>query len=181
MATPKKSQRISSKTIIGNPVPSVNKWSFEKPDRKPCVTKFVPIDQLDDYIANMDNPGQQVKRTATTTITTVLSVEPPRLIPKSDKNQFELQCAEKLAKAVKGEREVVTLAGRIDVLSKDRLYELKMAENWKHALGQLLVYGFYYPAHQLVLVLVGNEAQKYLPMATKHCNRFDVCVKTFET
>ena len=74
MATPKKSQKVSSKTVIGNPAPSVNKWSFEKPDRKPCVSRFLPIDQLDDYIANMGNPDQQVKKTATTTITAVLPV-----------------------------------------------------------------------------------------------------------
>ena len=33
----------------------------------------------------------------------------------------------------------------IDVLTADKIIEVKQEHNWKHALGQVKCYGFYYP------------------------------------
>jgi len=44
--------------------------------------------------------------------------------------------------------EVETLAGFIDVLTDTKIIEVKTFCNWKHALGQVQAYGYYYPAKE---------------------------------
>jgi len=44
-----------------------------------------------------------------------------------------------------GSIEVETPIGFIDVLTADKIIEVKQEHNWKHALGQVKCYGFYYP------------------------------------
>jgi hypothetical protein len=44
-----------------------------------------------------------------------------------------------------GSIEVETPTGFIDVLTVDKIIEVKQEHNWKHALGQVKCYGFYYP------------------------------------
>lgn len=56
---------------------------------------------------------------------------------------------------VGGVREVPTPFGNIDLLTDTVLYEVKLASNWKSALGQLLAYGEFYPRHTKVLVVFG--------------------------
>lgn len=47
-----------------------------------------------------------------------------------------------------GSIEVETPAGFIDVLTADKIIEVKQEHNWKHALGQIKCYGFYYPTKE---------------------------------
>jgi len=47
-----------------------------------------------------------------------------------------------------GSIEVETPAGFIDVLTSDKIIEVKQEHNWKHALGQIKCYGFYYPTKE---------------------------------
>ena len=44
--------------------------------------------------------------------------------------------------------EVETPAGFIDVLTNSKVIEIKQEYNWKHALGQVKCYGFYYPTKE---------------------------------
>jgi hypothetical protein len=44
--------------------------------------------------------------------------------------------------------EVETPAGFIDVLTNYKVIEVKTEYNWKHALGQVKCYGFYYPTKE---------------------------------
>jgi len=48
--------------------------------------------------------------------------------------------------------------GYIDILTPTELIEVKNMKNWKSALGQLIVYGTFYPSHQLVMLLYGKIA-----------------------
>lgn len=68
----------------------------------------------------------------------------------------EKDIQEKLHKWWGGEREVVVETGRIDLLTKTDLVETKIANEWKHAVGQLLAYSKYFPNHCLVLYLFGS-------------------------
>jgi hypothetical protein len=61
---------------------------------------------------------------------------------KEKKIQLNLQ------KELGGEIEVKIQEGRIDLLTKTEIIEIKNANNWKHALGQILIYGLYYPTHK---------------------------------
>ena len=45
--------------------------------------------------------------------------------------------------------------GRIDILTEHEIIEVKSAADWKHALGQILVYGASYPEHQKRIHLFG--------------------------
>jgi hypothetical protein len=44
-----------------------------------------------------------------------------------------------------GVTEFKTPVGLIDVLTHNKIIEIKIGYNWKHALGQVKCYGFYYP------------------------------------
>jgi hypothetical protein len=79
-----------------------------------------------------------------------------------------------LAKKLKGEREVQTLAGNIDVLTSTQVIEVKSVKNWKAAIGQVLVYGSYYPSHEKRIHLYGETQEKYLEMVSQHCQKLGI-------
>ena len=61
---------------------------------------------------------------------------------KGDKNneQKEKEIQEKLYEKLGGIKEYETKYGNIDLLTESEVIEIKIHENWKHGLGQLLVY-----------------------------------------
>lgn len=60
------------------------------------------------------------------------------------------------------EKEVTTPSGRIDVLTSDSIYEVKVCDRWKEGVGQLCAYGVFYQNHNKVLVLFDHEQCKIL-------------------
>jgi len=81
-----------------------------------------------------------------------------------------------LQASIGGTLEVRTLAGDIDLLTADEIIEVKQVKGWKSALGQVLVYGQYYPSHQKRIHLFGESQESYLLMVRKHCSKFKVVV-----
>jgi hypothetical protein len=69
-------------------------------------------------------------------------------IMKSKNIQRELSIVDQLNSDLNSEREVVTPCGRIDILTKTEIIEVKEYKGWKAALGQILVYANFYPEHQ---------------------------------
>lgn len=53
---------------------------------------------------------------------------------------IEKQVADELAHKLNGKREVLIECGRMDIATNDEVIEVKIAHNWKHALGQVLAY-----------------------------------------
>ena len=84
--------------------------------------------------------------------------------------------AKDLAIALDGQREVKTLAGAIDVLTATEVIEVKKIGSWKHAIGQVLVYGDYYPSHQKRIHLYGETQESFLSMIEKHCEKRGILV-----
>ncbi len=83
---------------------------------------------------------------------------------KIAKREKEIQ--EWLQEEVGGETEVQTPYGNIDLLTHDSVIEIKRAENWKHALGQVLSYSYVYPGHRKAIVLFdANEILKFQAVA----------------
>jgi len=72
--------------------------------------------------------------------------------------------------------EVRTLAGNIDLLTADQIIEVKDVKAWKSALGQILVYGEYYPSHQKRIHLFGETQTSYLELIKSHCSTLNVIV-----
>ena len=58
---------------------------------------------------------------------------------------------QELAECLGCQREVVCVYGRIDLLSKSYLIEVKSCEDWMKGVGQLCCYGLEYPDHQRIL------------------------------
>ena len=81
-----------------------------------------------------------------------------------------------LAKKISGKREVKTLAGSLDILTSSQVIEVKEIKAWKHALGQVLIYGDYYPSHQKRIHLYGETQESFLEMINSHCAKFNVTV-----
>ena len=65
-----------------------------------------------------------------------------------------------VAKENKGAIEVATPVGKIDVLCESSLYEIKHVRQWKHALGQVLAYGFFHPSKRKIVYLFGASKEK---------------------
>ncbi|MBD2295107.1 hypothetical protein H6G06_16875 [Anabaena sphaerica FACHB-251] len=85
-----------------------------------------------------------------------------------------------LAKELNGKIEIETPCGKIDVLTSTELIEVKAIRNWKEALGQVIVYGDYYPSHQKRIHLYGDTQEAFLSLIRKHCVKRNVIV-TWET
>ena len=65
--------------------------------------------------------------------------------------------------------------GRIDVLTDDRVIEVKNIQTWKGGLGQVLSYSEFYPNHTPTLALTPNSKSNYSPeLIEKICNKFGV-------
>lgn len=76
------------------------------------------------------------------------------IVSKSDLKEQEIQ--EKMSKELNGIKELKTPVGFIDLLTKDKIIEIKEFTNWKCALGQILSYGEFYPEQQKIIVLFGD-------------------------
>jgi hypothetical protein len=81
-----------------------------------------------------------------------------------------------LAEVLDGKTEIETLCGRIDILTPTEIIEVKRVKDWKSALGQIIVYGDYYPSHQKRIHLYGETQEAFLSLITKHCERRKVVV-----
>lgn len=66
----------------------------------------------------------------------------------SNKN-IETNIRDRLSKELNGETEVNTEFGKIDLLTKDEIVEIKHLNKWKHAFGQVLSYSKFYPNHKM--------------------------------
>ncbi|BAY41965.1 hypothetical protein NIES2111_63610 (plasmid) [Nostoc sp. NIES-2111] len=98
----------------------------------------------------------------------------PVAIPSTPKDPVEQRMSDKLAAILGGVREAANPSGRVDVLTKVYVIEVKKACNWKHGIGQALVYQFYYPNKKPVLFLFGKDVDLYRPIAQEHCQRLGV-------
>lgn len=81
--------------------------------------------------------------------------------------------SKRIARDEKGEREVNTPSGRIDVLTDSAVIEVKESSAWKGGLGQLQAYQIYYPEHSKRLHLFG-DVPKNLSDIKYACTILDV-------
>jgi hypothetical protein len=61
---------------------------------------------------------------------------------------------------LQAENEVTTPVGKIDLLTHDKIIEIKTASDWKHAIGQVLCYGVFYPSHEKWIYLFSHDDLK---------------------
>jgi hypothetical protein len=95
--------------------------------------------------------------------------------PKPQQSHGESYYRDKLARELGGKIEVSVSGGRIDVLTRSEVIEVKAARAWKGALGQVLIYGKSYPQRRLRIHLFG-ELPLPLKEIQEHCRPFGVQV-----
>jgi hypothetical protein len=91
-------------------------------------------------------------------------------------NKNESYYRDKLAKKLKGKTEVVIPSGRIDILTSNEIIEVKRVQNWKGAIGQIMIYSRHYPRHQKRIHLFGDISNVDRQMIEKECQNHDVVV-----
>jgi len=96
----------------------------------------------------------------------------------SRRNLRERAIQEQLQQELEGEIEVETAAGRIDLLTDDRLIEIKTVSHWKHAIGQVLCYGIHYPDRQKCVYLFGEAEDR--DVIEQACSIYDIEVVFLE-
>jgi hypothetical protein len=102
------------------------------------------------------NPFQaSVRKELRGWLNTLNGTKPDPIINKPSQDS-EAWYRDRLAQQLKGQKEVQTPVGRIDVLTKTEIIELKNVKNWKAAIGQVKCYGQYYPNHRLRVHLFGE-------------------------
>jgi hypothetical protein len=104
----------------------------------------------------------------------VVSLE--NIKPDNDRCCIEKDIQIRLYKELGGEMEVHTNFGYIDLLTETELIEIKVGNNWKHGLGQLLAYKNFYLNHSLRLHLFDIEHQNDI---SDLCKEYNVLV-TYE-
>ena len=168
--------------------PSKLRWQSEKPLKFPCVTKKLSQEELEaisfDPYANFIDCEQVVPPPVTAKNSKKQeNVSAQRHQKTSDlgclkKLQVELEFSKKLAEKLGGKTEYANPAGRIDVLTSDFVIEVKVAHNWKHAIGQALVYSFYFPDHSPMVCLIGDDVYEYFDIAERHCGFLGIAFRT---
>ena len=95
-------------------------------------------------------------------LNTLNGIKPDPIINEPSQGS-EAWYRDRLAQQLNGRTEVQTPVGRIDVLTKTEIIELKNVKNWKAAIGQVKCYGQYYPNHRLRVHLFGEIRASQLP------------------
>lgn len=95
----------------------------------------------------------------------------------SPASSVERQIRDSLQEELGGLVEVITPAGRVDLLTNSEIIEIKNIKAWKAALGQILAYSSFYPQHQKRLHLFGTAKElKALTDIEATCLSFDIQV-----
>lgn len=103
-------------------------------------------------------------------------------IPKPVKSKNpEKSLQERFVNRFYGRTEVVTPVGRIDILTDNHIFEIKNVRAWKSAVGQLLMYGHYYPNHRKVIYLFGLTNFSDMDLINYHCQEFGIDIVTTDT
>ena len=79
---------------------------------------------------------------------------------------------------LKGLLEVSTPVGKIDILTDKFLIEIKKTKDWKSGIGQLLMYGHYYPKHQKVMCLFDIPTNFDLDLTDYLCKDYNIIITT---
>ena len=98
-------------------------------------------------------------------------------IKPSKKADIEKQIQHKLHKKLGGKIEVCTTHGRIDLLTRDAIIEIKKYDDWKHAIGQLHVYSIGYPNKQKMIYLFDIPKNNVLDDIKTICRDMNIKVK----
>lgn len=101
--------------------------------------------------------------------------------PDKSNLTLESDMCDRLAQQWKAQREVECPYGKIDLMTEERIIEVKMAHHYKHAIGQIIAYGSCYPLRQKVIYLLVDspENREYVRKAEAVCAPLNIEVDSF--
>ncbi len=115
---------------------------------------------LRDFFRDLLSPSKPNKK----------ELQTPNTKSKTDnKKKGESYYRDKLARKLKGQTEVTTPVGRIDILTANEIIEVKSIKQWKAALGQVIAYGHYYPSHRKRIHLFGRKLDVNSSLIERSC------------
>lgn len=135
--------------------------------------KLLPYDVVTKYIFHWANKGH---KPALDLLTVLAGGTPAPDSGKVKQCKPEQKVQLRLQRKLGGSIEVVTPAGKIDLLTSTEIIEIKKVCNWKAAIGQVMVYSLYYPSHQRRIHLFGQYHQSYRLMVEKDCEKLGIIV-----
>ena len=106
----------------------------------------------------------------------LIEFEPKQVLKEIRKPKSYEHCVRnKLQKQRGGEMEVKCKGGDIDLLTSTHIVEIKKANQWKGAVGQVIIYAMEYPLHKKVICLFRHEKitekrKKYIVCCCKTLN-----------
>lgn len=92
----------------------------------------------------------------------------------SDDKEKQIQL--KLQEQLGGEIEVKTRVGKIDLLTNNKIIEIKEYDNWKHALGQINAYSIEYKQHDKIIYLFDVPDDNDIEYIEMVCGKYNVDV-----
>ena len=95
-------------------------------------------------------------------------------IAKAFQDQRESSAQLRLRFEMHATPDVMTPAGNIDLLSSSTLVEIASCQEWKEAIGRLLVYSKYYPDRHKELHLTGSVNREALKIIQSHCDELRI-------
>ena len=104
-----------------------------------------------------------------------------KMIAFAPKDLAEQRMSNRLSAILGGKRETPTLAGRIDVITNNYVIEIKNAADWKHGIGQVIIYSFYHSDKKPALFLFGSNVKTYRAIAKQHCDRLGILYREAPT
>lgn len=159
------------KALLGKDF-SFEKWATVLNPKKVNVIRLPDLKKLTFALALK---GNEKARELLEEIDPSIKVQKTQKTQKTNKGK-EKEVQVKLSTKLNGQMEINTLAGRIDILTATEVIEVKSVNQWKAALGQVLVYGDYYPSHSMRIHLFGEIQESYLDMIKRHCEKRSVIV-----
>jgi hypothetical protein len=136
----------------------------------------------EDYLINLITVSHNGKMSASKAEAIKITVEcfnKLKISKQKKRIKEEERIQELLQKQTRGETEVITPMGRIDLLTSTAIVEIKDVRQWKAALGQILVYHNYYPSHKMILVLFGASHSSFKETVEYHCSKFNIEVRWY--
>jgi hypothetical protein len=79
-------------------------------------------------------------------------------IDENEDEEKECYYRDKLCNKFKGNKEVKCDFGKVDIVTKKSIIEVKNVKLWKHAFGQILAYSRYFPNKKKKIALFGDES-----------------------
>jgi hypothetical protein len=94
-------------------------------------------------------------------------------------NNKEKSIQKKIHKQLGGEIEAGTPIGDIDLLTDDKLIEIKSYDDWKCGLGQIIAYSTFYPDREKHLYLFDVGDNK-ITIVKKICKNNDIRLTVYD-